>query len=67
MRSDVTSPSFSLVVDDGCRHVIKQAKEEDPAIWGFDENKGDGQDQEQGDPGFFEEPVDDGVEEWFHG
>ena len=54
-------------MDDGCREVIKQAKEEDPAIWGFDENKGDVQSQEEGDPWLSEEPVDGGVEEWFHG
>ena len=54
-------------MDDGFREEIDKAEEEDPAIIGFSEKKGDGQAQEQGDPWFFEEPVDDGVEEWFHG
>jgi hypothetical protein len=42
---------------------VDKAEEEDPAIIGFHENKGNGKTQEKGDPGIFEEPVDGGVEE----
>jgi hypothetical protein len=59
----VPNPSFAFVVDDGCREKVKEAHEEDPAISGFDKKKGKGQSQDQGDPGFFEEPVDGGVDE----
>jgi hypothetical protein len=54
-------------VNDGFREKVDKAKEEDPAIIGFHENKGNGKTQEKGDPGIFEEPVDDRVDECFHG
>jgi len=54
-------------VNDGFREKVDEAKEEDPAIIGFHENKGNGKAQEKGDPGIFEETVDDGADEWFHG
>ena len=54
-------------MNDGFREKVDEAKEEDPAIIGFHENKGNGKAQEEGDPRIFEDPVDDGVDEWFHG
>jgi hypothetical protein len=54
-------------VNDGFREKVDEAKEEDPAIIGFHENKRNGKTQEKGDPGIFEEPVDDCVDECFHG
>jgi len=54
-------------VNDGFREKVDKAEEEDPAIIGFHENIGNGQAQKEGDPGIFEEPVDGGVDECFHG
>ena len=50
-------------MNDGFREKVEEAEEEDPAIIGFSEKKGEGQAQQHGDPGFFEEPVDGGIEE----
>jgi hypothetical protein len=54
-------------VNDGFWEKVDETEEEDPAIIGFHENKGNGKAQKEGDPGIFEEQVDDGVKECFHG